>query len=222
MVRRNLAALAYTSAEKNRGMPLNINTPGSLSILLLTIAISLIGLYSKPRLIELCLFRPYYLVRDRQYYTLLSSGLVHGSGSHLLFNMLTFYFFGPSLERVIGTWSFVTLYVLALICSEARTYLQQQNNPRYAALGASGAISAVLFAAIVYFPDQSLFILPIPFPIPAPLFAVCYLIYSWYLSRHGQDNVNHNAHIDGALFGLLYVAITDFDAYRRLPDLVLQ
>lgn len=201
---------------------MNINTPGSLSILLLTAVVSLIGLYAKPRLVELSLFRPYYLVRNQQYHTLLTSGLVHGSGSHLLFNMLTFYFFAPSLERVIGTRSFLILYVLALICSEARTYLQQRNNLRYAALGASGAISAVLFAAIVYFPDQSLFILPIPFPIPAPLFAVCYLVYSWYLSRHGEDNINHNAHIDGALFGLLYVAITDFDAYRRLPDLILQ
>lgn len=201
---------------------MNIGTPASLSILLLTVVISLIGLYAKPELIERSLFRPYYLTRNRQYHTLLSSGLVHGSATHLLFNMLTFYFFAPPLERVIGTQRFLFLYVLALICSEARTYLQQRNNPRYAALGASGAISAVLFAAIVYFPDQSLYVLPLPVPIPAPLFAVCYLVYSWYLSRHGQDHVNHNAHIDGALFGLLYVAITDFDAYRRLPELVLQ
>lgn len=201
---------------------MNINAPGSMAILLLTVVISLIGLYAKPRLIEGSLFRPYYLVRNQQFHTLITSGLVHGSIAHLLFNMLTLYFFAPLLERVIGTNTFIVMYMLALICSEARTYLQQRNNPRYASLGASGAISAVLFASIVYFPDQSLLILPIPIPIPAPIFAVCYLIYSWYLSRHGEDGINHNAHIDGALFGLLFIAATDFDAYRRLPGLVLQ
>jgi hypothetical protein len=137
-------------------------------------------------------------------------------GAHLLFNMLTFYFFGPSLERVIGTWSFLALYVLALICSEARTYLQQNNNhvmPRWAHPAPSRqCCSPPLFT----FRISRYYIHADSVPIPAPVFAVCYLIYSWYLSRHGQDNVNHNAHIDGALFGLLYVAITDFDAYRRL------
>ncbi len=201
---------------------LNINAPGTMSILLLTVAISLIGLYARPRLIELCLFRPYYLVRNRQYHTLISSGLVHGSGMHLLFNMMTLYFFAPLLERVTGIRNFLLFYLLALIVSEARTWLQQRNNPHYASLGASGAISAVLFASIVYFPQQSIFILPIPIPIPAPIFAVCYLVYSWHLSRHGQDNINHNAHIDGALFGLLFIVVADFDAYRRLPDLILQ
>lgn len=191
-------------------------TPGTLCILLLTVAVSLYGLFAQPRLIERALFRPYYLVRNREFYTLLSSGLVHGSAGHLLFNMLTFYFFGPPLERVIGTAPFVTLYVLSLGLSEVRTYLQHRNQPRYASLGASGAVSAILFAAIVYFPEQSLFILPIPVPIPAPLFAVGYLTYAWYQSRHAQDNINHTAHIDGAMTGLLFVAVTDMDAYRRL------
>lgn len=174
------------------------------------------GLYSQPKLIQRALFRPFYLVRDKQYYTLFTSGLVHGSPAHLLFNMLTFYFFGPPLERVIGTASFIVLYVLSLALSEIRTYLQQRNNPRYASLGASGAVSAVLFAAIVYFPTQSLFILPIPIPIPAPLFAVCYLVYAWYQARLGRDGINHMAHLDGAITGLLFVAVTDLDAYRRL------
>jgi membrane associated rhomboid family serine protease len=102
---------------------------------------------------------------------------------HLLFNMLKFYFFGPPLERAIGTVRFVLLYLVSLVMSEARTYIRHRNDPRYAALGASGAVSAVLFAAIVYFPTQSLFILPIPIPIPATLFGVGYLVYAWYSSR---------------------------------------
>ena len=120
------------------------------------------------------MFRPYDVRRKQHYYTLLTSGLVHLNGAHLLFNMLTFYFFGPPLERVIGTERLILLYAVALIASNVRTYLQHRNDVRYASLGASGAVSAVLFAAIVYFPRQSLFILPIPIPIPAPLFAVGY------------------------------------------------
>lgn len=196
------------------------NTPGAFSILILTVGVSLAGLYANPGLIQASLFRPYYLLRKKQYYTLLTSGLVHASGSHLLFNMLTFYFFGPPLERVIGTERFVPLYAVALMLSEARTYFQHRNDPGYASLGASGAISAVLFAAIVYFPTQSLFILPIPIPIPAPLFAVGYLAYNWYLSRRGRDGINHTAHIDGAVTGLLFVAITDAAAYQRLLAMI--
>ena len=117
---------------------------------------------------------------------------------------------------MIGTMPFVILYVLALILSEARTYIQHRDDPRYASLGASGAVSAVLFASIVYFPTQSIFILPIPIPLPAILFAVGYLVYSSYLARQGNDGVNHTAHIDGAITGLLFVLVTNGDAYQRL------
>ncbi len=195
---------------------MNAGTPGSIAILVLTVGFSLLGLYGRPKLIAASLFRPYDLAHKKHFYTLLSSGLMHGSVAHLFFNMLTFYFFGPPLERVIGTARFVLLYGLSMVLSEARTFLQQRNNPRYAALGASGAVSGVLFAAIVYFPTQSLFILPFPIPIPAPLFAVGYLVYSWYLSRHAQDGINHAAHIDGAITGLIFVAVTDPAAYQRL------
>jgi membrane associated rhomboid family serine protease len=206
--------------ESAQDHPLNSATPACLSILLLTVLVSLLGLYKFPKLIEASLFRPYYLLRERRYYTLVSSGFVHANAAHLLFNMLTFYFFGPALERVIGTGRFAFLYIVALIASKARTYLQQRNNPQYASLGASGAVSAVLFAAIVYFPNQSLYILPIPIPIPAPVFAVGYLAYSWYLARGEPDGINHSAHIDGAATGLLFVAAIDPQAYRHLLHII--
>lgn len=196
---------------------MNTHSPATFSIFILTIIISLLALKSQPQLIPLCAFRPYDLQRKNNYYTLLSSGFVHGNGVHLLFNMMTLYFFGPSLERTIGAASFLVLYILALLLSEVRTFFQQRNNPYYSAIGASGAISAVLFASIVYFPSQSIIILPIPVPIPAPLFAVCYLLYSWYAARRGGDGINHTAHIDGAITGLLFVAVTDWAAYRSLP-----
>jgi membrane associated rhomboid family serine protease len=185
----------------------------ALIIFIATIATSLIGLYSSPKLLNACLFRPYWFFRRKQYHTIVTSGFVHADLMHLLFNMMTFYFFGFSLERAIGPMAFFVLYFAALLISHAGTYLRQKNNPEYASLGASGAISAVLFAAILYFPDQSLIIFPIPVPIPAPLFGVLYLAYTYYASKRQGDRINHDAHLAGAATGLLFVAVTEPGVY---------
>jgi membrane associated rhomboid family serine protease len=184
-------------------------------ILALTVCISLAGLWFAPRLIEWNLFRPYWFVRRRQYWTAIGSAFVHASVSHLLFNALTFWFFAFPLERVIGSARFLALYGIGLAASDAGTYFKHRAEPDYACLGASGAILAVLFAAIVYFPHQSIFILPIPLPIPAPIFAVLYLLYSFYAARHPQGRINHEAHFNGALAGLAFVALTDLPAWQR-------
>jgi membrane associated rhomboid family serine protease len=102
------------------------------------------------------------------------------------------------------------------VLSDLGTYFKHRNNPEYASLGASGAILAVLFASIVYFPGQSLYIIPIPIPIPAPLFAVGYLAYTWWSSRQARGRINHDAHLGGALTGLAFVALTDPAALYRL------
>ncbi len=114
----------------------------------------------------------------------------------------------------------MALYFIGLVLSDLGTWVKHRNDADYASLGASGAILAVLFASIVYFPDQSLFIIPIPVPIPAPLFAVLYLAYSWWSSRQNRGRINHDAHIGGALTGLAFVAVTDPGAYRRLLEIV--
>jgi membrane associated rhomboid family serine protease len=182
----------------------------------LTIGISLIGLFGAPRLIERSLFRPYWFLRRREYDTILMSGFVHADLMHLIFNMMTFYFFGFALEGYIGSIPFLVLYMAGLLISHAGTYYKQRRNPDYACLGASGAISAVLFAAIVYFPSQSLFIIPIPIPIPAPLFAIGYLAYTWWASKNPHGRINHDAHLGGALTGLAFVALTQPSAYGNL------
>lgn len=193
----------------------------ALVIFVATIAISLIGLYGSPKLVERSLFRPYWLTRRKEYSTVVMSGFVHADLMHLIFNMMTFYFFAFPLERYIGTVRFIVLYFAGLLISHAGTYYKQRRNPEYASLGASGAISAVLFAAIVYFPEQSLLILPIPIPIPAPLFAVGYLAYTYYASKHPRGRINHDAHLGGAITGLLFVALTEPSAYGYLMQSIL-
>jgi len=155
------------------------------------------------------MLRPYVIARGSGYWQLLSSGFVHADIAHLLFNCVTFYSFGFALERVIGTGYFVTLYFVGLLVSGVGTCIKHRDEPNYASLGASGAILAVLFASIVYFPNSRLLILPFPVPIPAPLFAVIYLAFSYYSSRTSKGRINHDAHITGALAGVVFVAVTD-------------
>jgi membrane associated rhomboid family serine protease len=180
----------------------------ALTILVVTLVVSVIGL-AAPRVIERSLLRPYLVARGSGYAGLVTSGLVHANVGHLLFNLITFYSFGFRLEQVIGSVRFVALYFSALLISGIGTCYKHRDDPAYASLGASGAILGVLFASIVYFPRQSLFILPLPVPIPAPLFAVGYLVFSWYSSRTNRGQVNHDAHIFGALTGLAFVLLTD-------------
>jgi len=188
----------------------------ALVIFVATLVASLAGLYAKPQLVERSLFRPYWFLRRRQYATVVTSGFVHADLPHLIFNMVTFWFFAFPLEKQIGPVRFAVLYLLGLVVSDLGTYFKHRNDPQYASLGASGAISAVLFAAIVYFPWMKLFIIPIPLPIPAPLFAVGYVAYSWYSARQARGRINHDAHLGGAVFGLLFVLLTDPAAFGQL------
>jgi membrane associated rhomboid family serine protease len=192
---------------------MNLQPSVSLLLIIATVALSLIGLFGWQPLLERNLFRPYHFLRRKQYATAVTSGFMHADVWHLLFNMLTFYFFAPSVERRIGSAEFFILYFAGLLISHVGTWYKHRDNPDYASVGASGAISAVLFASILYYPDQSLFILPFPVPIPAPLFAIGYLAYTWYSSRNPTGRINHDAHLGGALTGLAYVAITEPRAY---------
>jgi membrane associated rhomboid family serine protease len=188
----------------------------ALLIFAITLVASLAGLYAQPQVIERSLFRPYWFLRRKQYATIVTSGFVHADLPHLIFNMVTFWFFAFPLEKQIGPARFAVLYVLGLVVSDLGTYFKHRNDPQYASLGASGAISAVLFAAIVYFPWMELFIIPIPVPIPAPLFAVGYVAYSWYSARQARGRINHDAHLGGALFGIVFVLLTDPAAFSQL------
>ncbi len=188
--------------------------PAAYSILLLTIGVSLLGLMAAPQVIDRNLLRPYWLLRNREYSTVITCGFIHADYGHLIFNGLTLFFFAPALEQRIGTVMFIALYFIGLILSSLGTVYKHRKNPDYASLGASGAILAVLFAYIVYYPTSSIY-LYFALPIPAPVFALLYLGYTWWASNNARGRVNHDAHLDGALTGLLFVAITDFGAWDR-------
>ena len=187
-------------------------------ILAVTAAVSVLALYRMPGLINRFVMRPYEVARGRSVETVVSSGFVHGDLQHLLFNLITFYFFAFPMEFFLGPVGFTVLYALGLVVSSTCSIVKERNNPRYATLGASGAISAVLFAYIVYFPFDGIFIFPIPVPIPAFLFAFGYVGYSMWAAKSQRDNINHDAHLCGALTGLAFVLVNDPQAFAGLLD----
>lgn len=195
-------------------------TPVTVSLLCVIVGFSALALWAAPKMLARNLLRPYWMLKERDYSTIITSGFIHGDFAHLLFNSLTLYFFGPDLERRIGSAKFMALYFIGLVLSSLGTVYKQRNNPDYAALGASGAILAVLFAYIVYFPTRTLY-LYFAIPIPAVLFAFGYMAYSWWASRNRRDNINHDAHLDGALTGLIFVGLTDLPAWKQAFRLVL-
>jgi len=189
--------------------------PAATVILAAILILSVIGLFVAPSVIERNLFRPYWLLRNRELYTVVTSGFIHADVAHLAFNAITFYAFAFTLERTIGTPAFVALYAMGLLVSDAGTWLKHRGNPDYRSLGASGAILAVLFCFIVYHPSARLYLFFVPVPVPAPLFAVGYLAYTWWAAKQSRGRINHDAHLWGALAGMAFVVLTDPAALQR-------
>jgi membrane associated rhomboid family serine protease len=200
-------------------LQLTQGAPAAAVILALMVGASLFALYRSPGLLEKNLLRPYWLLPRKQYATVVTSGFLHADLPHLLFNAFTFWAFGFSLERAIGTPTFVALYAFGLVASAAGTWFAHRHQRDYASLGASGAILAVLFASIVHTPAQSIFIFPIPLPIPAPLFALLYLGFTIYAAKRPlpgmHSRINHDAHLAGAVAGVVFVLLTDAAAFGR-------
>ena len=179
----------------------------TLYIIAITSIISITG-FRNGRLVDELIFWPPAITKKHQYYRFITCGLIHADYMHLIFNMLTLYFFGTVMEAhyqgILGLqkWYYLALYIGALIVSNIPTYLKHTNDYNYRSLGASGAVSAVLFAFILLQPWQQILVLV--FPIPAIIYGGLFLVYSVYMSKKGGGNVNHDAHFYGALFGILF------------------
>ena len=152
-------------------------------------------------------FSPSEVSAGENYEGLLLSHFAHADGSHLLFNMLTLYSFGPVVELDLGSLSMLLIYVSAGIVSTLFVYYLHRSDPRYRALGASDSVTGIIFAAIVLRPGMSVYFFYVPIPIPAPLFAVGYIVLSTYLMRRGGGHISHEAHIAGAISGLLLAGL---------------
>lgn len=154
-----------------------------------------------------------YLVNTRgEYYRFLTSGFIHKDHMHLLFNMFSFYFFGLNVENEFkhvfhgfGSVYFILLYIIAIVVSDLPTYFKQRHNPGYNSLGASGGVAAVIFASIILHPLDNICIYF--FCAPGFILGTLYLVFSFYMGRKSNDNINHDAHLYGALFGLLFCAV---------------
>ena len=180
--------------------------PVACIIFAVTIAISLFAFYNDD-LYTRFILQPYSVSKGKYLYTLITSGFIHADWMHLLFNMMTFYFFAFNLEKTIGHWEFGLLYGLSLILSDIPTVVKHKNDFWYRSLGASGAISAVVFSAILFRPLDGMSLMFLPISIPAVLFGVLYLVYCSYASKKGIGNINHDAHFFGALSGVLITII---------------
>ena len=184
----------------------------SLTILLVVVtgAVSWLA-FNNPRLLDRLLLWPPAIDRHHQYDRLLTHGFVHADWQHLLFNMITLYFFGRAVEGVfadfIGQAGYVLFYLSAILVAILPTYLRHRHDPRYRSLGASGAVSAVLFAYILMSPWSLIFVFFLP--VPAIVYGVFYVGYSIWMDKHGGDNVNHSAHLWGAGYGLLFTVMME-------------
>lgn len=189
-----------------------MQTPVASIIFVITIVTSLFAFYNA-ELYGKFMLHPYSVSRGQKLYTLITSGLIHRDWMHLLMNMLSYYFFAFQLERIFvsaSSWGhiqFGMLYIVSLVLSDMGSIVKHKDHFWYNSLGASGAICAVLFSYILFFPLTTLMIIPIPVPIPAVLYGILFLAYCVYASKNAQDSINHEAHFLGAIAGLLITII---------------
>ena len=169
------------------------------------------------------LFHAYSVWHRKEWYRMLTYGLVHGGWGHLFFNMLTLFFFGRVVEQyfavafgdVLGIVLYVVLYVSAIAVSSVWDLFKHKDDWNYSAVGASGAVSAILFASILFEPKMGIYIYLIPIPVPGYIFAPLYLRYCWYMAKRNMDNIGHTAHFWGAVYGLAFPLICRPDIFSH-------
>ncbi|HEY2344957.1 MAG TPA: rhomboid family intramembrane serine protease [Xanthomonadaceae bacterium] len=182
----------------------------TLILIALTCVVSFVA-FDNEKLMASLIFWPPAITKNHDYSRLLTYGFVHANGMHLLFNMFTLYFFGRAMEGFVGEhlgiYGFVFFYLSALVVSILPTYLRHREDAQYRSLGASGAVSAVLFAFILLRPWSTILVFALP--VPAIVYAVFYLGYTIWRDRVQTDRVNHSAHLWGAVYGIVFMVLMD-------------
>jgi membrane associated rhomboid family serine protease len=191
--------------------------PVSSVILAITVIMSIIA-FRYPAYMGKWILSPYRMFRGSSYWQLITSGFIHADAGHLFFNMLTFYFFAFPLENIIGAWRFVVLYFACMLISTIPSFLKNRDNPDYASLGASGAVSGVVFGYILYISLSKIYLMFIPIGIPAFIYAFLYLGYCVYAAKKQGGRINHSAHFWGSISGAVITILFDpgvFDVFAR-------
>lgn len=186
---------------------------GSSAITYILIGITALTSYAafqNHSMLNQLLLYPAQMKERNEWWRFITHGFVHADFQHLIFNMLTLFFFGPVVENVFGqlfgsTLVFPLFYLSALLCSSMPSYFKHKDNYYYRSLGASGAIASVLFTTIIFDPWQTIYVMIIP--MPAIFFAIGYIAYSSYMDRKGGDNIGHNAHLWGAIYGMVFLIV---------------
>lgn len=206
-----------------------------MEISILTIIIIITGLvsvsaFNNRSLLERFLFIPYAVKHNNEKIRIFTHMLIHADWMHLIFNMASLYFLGSvflSMDTamyqgidygliqtygpVMGQLHFLAIYVLGGLVATLMPYYKNQDNPNYRSLGASGAVSAIIFASIIWNPGMKLQLFFIPIGIPAYIFGPLYLAYEWFANKRGGTGIAHDAHIGGAVFGVIYMLIINID-----------
>ncbi|UXX80446.1 rhomboid family intramembrane serine protease [Reichenbachiella carrageenanivorans] len=183
-------------------------------IIIANVVVSYLG-FQNPSLQYKLTMNPVAILRQGQWYRVITSGFIHSNWTHLAFNMFTFYFFGRLVEQIFaalkgsqGGIYFILFYILGIVISDLPSLLKHKNNPHYNSLGASGGVAAVVFCSILFFPTNPICLYGF-ICIPGFILGVIYLIYSYTKGKNMSDNVNHDAHLIGAVYGLVFSVIME-------------
>lgn len=192
----------------------------TLFIIIVTVIITIIA-FNSEGLMNRLMLNPYQVVHKKEWYRIITHGFLHADWTHLIINMIVLFSFGNSVEREFQhlkmsgyisspALTYSILYFGGIIISSLITLARHRNNRWYNSVGASGAVSAVIFTSIFLSPLDRLYFFAV-LPIPGIVFAVLYLVYSSYMSRRNRDNINHDAHFLGAVFGFVFPILIDLD-----------
>ncbi len=192
-----------------------MTSPITYAIILITCIISIIN-FSNSSVKKELILSPYKVLHEKKVWLLITHAFIHADFLHLFFNMYVLYMFGPYLELYfeynasLGFISYMLFYILSAIFATIPALYKNGNNPNYLSLGASGAVSAVVFAYIVLYPLRELGIILLPgIWIPGFIFGILYLLAENYMSKKKYSNIAHDAHISGALFGVFFILFFD-------------
>lgn len=190
--------------------PVQINI--TLAIIILTCLVSIRGFNNRTFFNKLKHY-PIAEAKNKEWYRMLTSGFLHGDIGHLLINMIVLFSFGNYIESYFvaifgtsGRFSYLLMYLTCIIAADIPSFIKHKNNPRYAAIGASGAVSGVLFISILHQPLSPVYLM-FAIPIKGIIFGILYLIYESWAGRKQKDNIGHDAHFYGALYGMLFIIV---------------